>query len=106
MKKLIIAIGLASSGVLLATHAWSHPHESPLVVSVSPERDGCQFVISGERITSDRLVILARSARKRRGIVIYDKDTPYRCIGSAIYALQSAGLAQIDAVLWDRYGNR
>jgi hypothetical protein len=106
MKKLVVAIGLLGGGALLATSARSRPYEQALVVSVSRDSDSCRVIVSGERVTSDRLVEIGRSARKRRAIVIYDKETPFKCVGDAISTLQRAGLTRIDAVIWDASGER
>jgi len=106
MKKYVVAVGIIGSGLLFATSVGSRSYKPPLVVSVSLDGAACRVVVSGERVTSERLNELGRPASKRRAIVIYDKETPFKCVGSAIYALQRAGLTRIDAVIWDTSGDR
>jgi hypothetical protein len=61
-------------------------------------------VVSGERVSSDRLVEIARPQWRRRAVVIYDNGTPFKCVGATVSALQRAGLTKIDAVIWDGTG--
>jgi hypothetical protein len=62
--------------------------------------EGCWITVDGEEVTSNRLLELARTAKRRHAIVVFDKKAPYRCIGGVIINLQRARFATIDAALW------
>ena len=59
------------------------------------------MTVNGKRVTSDQLIELGRRVHDRRGIVLYDKNTPYKCTGSALVTLQGAGLTFVEAAMWD-----
>lgn len=100
MKRLLI-IGVAIiGGALIASNVQGQRRDSPFVVNLKPAGDGCRIRVEEGEVTSDRLFQLARAAAGRRGIVVFHRDTPYRCIGSAIYALQRAGLVHVDSAMW------
>lgn len=63
--------------------------------------EGCRVTVNGEPVTNDRLLELGRAADNRRGIVLYDQATPYKCTGAAIVTLQRADLTFVDAAMWD-----
>lgn len=92
---------LACCAVLLTSCMQLERGAPPLVVNVKRDGEACRVTVEGERVTSDRLLEIGRSATKRRSIVLYDKDTPYKCIGGAIFTLQRAGLTTVDAAMWD-----
>ncbi len=101
MRKLLL-VGVMSAGAALVAACLQKRQSSPaLVVSAKGNGDGCRVTVDGERVTSERLLEIGRSSARRRAIVIYDKDTSYRCVGGAVFTLQRAGLASVDAVLWD-----
>lgn len=100
MRKLRL-FGLLSFGALLVACVQPRQSSPVLVVSVMRGGDGCHVTVEGESVTSERLLDIGRSSPQRRAIVIYDKDTPYKCIGGAIFTLQRAGLTSVDAVMWD-----
>lgn len=104
MRKLPIIGVMLGCGALLAACVSIRLNEPPLVVSVSRDGETCRIVVSGERVTSDRLFEIARPSWKRRVVVIYDRETPFKCVGGTIWTLQGAGLTKIDAVIWDGIG--
>ncbi len=66
----------------------------PLTVIVHGQQSSCAFEVNGRTLTSDELLATARTELKpgRSTRIIADtKAPPYRCIGGAIYLLQSAG---------------
>jgi hypothetical protein len=72
----------------------------PLVVNVQGEGTGCYVGVNGAKVTSERLVQIARAERNRRAIVVFAKDAPYKCVGSAVVVLQQGGIAKIDVAPW------
>lgn len=105
MNRLLIAGMVAGVGAALVACVSIDPGDPPLVVSISHDGEICRVIVSGERVTSDRLTKVSRATRHRRAIVIYNKETPFKCVGGAVYALQRGGLAKIDAVIWDGVGD-
>jgi hypothetical protein len=101
MKRLFLLGTLTGAGLLLASCIGFRERKPPLVVNVKRDGDGCYVTVGGERVTSDQLKEIARNSVSRRGIVVYDRDTPYRCIGGAIYTLQLGGLTPVDAAEWN-----
>ena len=103
MNKLFLLGALTGGAALLAACVQLREREPPLVVNVKRDGDGCRVTVEGERVTSDRLLEIGRGAARRRAIIVYakDDDTPYKCIGGAIYTLQRAGLATVDAAMLD-----
>jgi hypothetical protein len=100
MRKLLL-LGVVSAGAdFLAACVQTRQSSPALVISAKRDGDGCRVTVEGERVTSERLLEIGRSSPRRRAIVIYDKDTPYKCIGGAVFTLQRAGLASVEAVMW------
>ena len=64
-------------------------------------REDCRATVNGKPVTSDDLLALGRDGLNRRGIVLYDKNTPNKCTRATIVTLQRAGLASVDAAMWD-----
>ena len=77
------------------------PGTPALVVSVRTEANNCRATVDGKRVTTEELLGIARGDPRRRGIVLYDKDTPYKCVGATIITLQHAGLMFVEAAMWD-----
>jgi hypothetical protein len=73
----------------------------PLVANVAVERGQCRVTVNSQRVTQPQLLDLARKANTRRGIVVYAKDAPYKCLGAAIITMQQAGLQSVDVAMWD-----
>lgn len=87
---------------ILASCTNARSFEAPLVLSVQGKPEGCRVIYERREVTGEELLAIARGyAGAKRGVVIYNVDTPYRCIGGAIYTLQRGGLASVDAVLWE-----
>ena len=99
VKKLAL-FGVIVEAALLASCASLRRDEPLLVVTAQRDGDGCLILVDGERVTSDLLLEVAGKAKKRRAIVLYDKNTPYKCIGGSIFTLQRAGIAPVDAAMW------
>ena len=101
MNKLLLFGALAGGAALLAACIHLREPELPIVVSVKRDGEGCRFTVEGQRATIDRLLLIGRGATKRRAIIVHDKDTPFKCIGWAVYTLQRAGVAKVHVALWD-----
>ena len=101
MNKLLLFGVLTGVAALLASCVYSRDREPPLVVSVRGYGDGCRVTVEGEQVTNDRLLDIGRGATRRTGIVVYGRGTPYKCVGGTVFTLQRAGLATIDAAMWD-----
>ena len=86
---------------MLAACVHTQSYTEPLVVSVKRDREQCRVTVNGERMTSETLLELGRRAPNRRGIVLYNKETPYQCTGAAIVTLQRAGLAYVESAMCD-----
>ncbi|WP_174296363.1 ExbD/TolR family protein [Sphingomonas bacterium] len=100
MKKLLLAGALIGGAAPLASCVLQREEASPLIMNAQRDGEGCRITVNGERVTSEQLVELSRSTSRRLGIVLYDRDTPYKCIGGAIYSLQRAGLRHVYAAQW------
>jgi biopolymer transport protein ExbD len=59
----------------------------------------CAAEIGGRRIDPESLTGLARRWRGREAQVTGSIDTPYRCVGHVIYALQRAGFTRIGFII-------
>jgi hypothetical protein len=94
--RLIMVVGAAA----LASCVHFDDSAPALVVTAQREGEGCRITVEGERVANDRLLAIAKQATNRLGIVVYDKDTPYRCLGGSIFTLQRAGLKRVEAALW------
>jgi hypothetical protein len=87
--------------LLLSSCAPFRSVQPPLVANVRAEGQGCRVTVDRQRVTHRQLLDIARKATGRHGIVVYDKDAPYRCLGAAIITMQQAGLQSVDAAMWD-----
>ena len=58
--------------------------------------DECRFHADGQSMTLDELIVAADAWRRRGVHLDATVDTPYKCIGGAIFALQRAGVKRID----------
>lgn len=95
-------LGVLAGGVTLTASCMHVPGESSLLVAtVKRDGDRCRVSVEGEQLTSGQLESMARGAKKRRAIVIYDTDTPYKCVGATVYSLQRGGVAVVDLAMWD-----
>jgi biopolymer transport protein ExbD len=76
------------------------PAPPPLNIHVSSDGGATQCVaeLDGRRIAPESLGTLARRWRRREVHITGTIDTPYRCVGAAIYALQRAGFSRIGFV--------
>ena len=76
----------------------------PPVLRVHVQRVGdiaeprCETRVDGRVVTSEELLVLARGWEGTALIVGDGFDTPYRCVGGAIFALQRAGVQGIGFV--------
>ncbi len=63
-------------------------------VHVRGGHDGapCVTEAGGRRIATAELPALARNWRGREAMMVFDVNTPYRCVGGVIYELQRAGV--------------
>ena len=58
----------------------------------------CEARVDGRLVTSEELAVLARGWEGNALIVGDGYDTPYRCVGGVIFALQRAGVEGIGFV--------
>lgn len=101
MNKLILASLVVGGAAVLVACVSYREREPPLVVNVKGDGDGCHVSVDSRRVTIDDLLDVARNSGSRRAIVVYAKDTPYRCIGASIFTLQRGGVRSVDAAMWD-----
>jgi len=90
-----LILGVVAPSVLLAGCLANQPKGPPLVVDAVDTGGGCQVTISGEQVTSERLLEIASSWPTRHGLVRMEKDTPYRCAGGVVFTLQRAGFVRV-----------
>ena len=68
------------------------PPPRPIRVAVQLVGEECRFVAQGRAMTIDELTTAARAWRGRRVVVNAYSNTPYKCVGGGIFALQRAGV--------------
>lgn len=81
---------------MLGAAAGARP--APFDVIVRSTASSCTSEVDGRKVTTDQLLRIARDKAKsgRRPLIVSDMaDTPYRCVGGVIYALQVAGFKDI-----------
>jgi hypothetical protein len=93
--------GLTSITLALSACIQFRPSEPPLVANVRAEGQECRVTVNRQRVTQNQLLEIARRATHRHGIVVYEGNAPYKCIGAAIITMQQAGLQSVDLALWD-----
>jgi hypothetical protein len=70
------------------------------IVTVRGNISECWVEAEGHKVSGDELLVRARAQESKR-LARIDTDmatTPYRCIGGAIYVLQSAGFRNVSFV--------
>ncbi|MCJ8158135.1 biopolymer transporter ExbD [Sphingomonas sp. LaA6.9] len=74
--------------------------ETPFDVAVEAPASSCSVKVDGQAITMDELLAVARKGalRSRRARIDANEDTPYRCVGGAIFTLQMAGFKNVGFV--------
>ncbi|MCC2975422.1 biopolymer transporter ExbD [Sphingomonas sp. PL-96] len=73
----------------------------PFDVLVRGPAAQCSLEVAGRAVTFQELVAVARrEVQPGRGarILLPTSEVPYRCIGGAIYSLQTAGFEQVTAL--------
>jgi hypothetical protein len=70
----------------------------PLSIVVHASGGQCRYSVADRTFTFDALMQAARHWRGRPLEVTVTGDAPYRCVGSAVFALQRAGAARIGYV--------
>lgn len=97
MRLLTAWMFIAASVAL--TGCVKRAERNAFVVTVRAAANGCSIWVAGSEVTLDRLSGISRRQieQTRRVRVEYDEETPYRCIGAAIYTLQRAGFESVDA---------
>jgi biopolymer transport protein ExbD len=70
----------------------------PFVATVHAATNGCVFRVAELEVTLDQLSVIAgrEASKTRRAQLRGDGETPYRCVGAAIYTLQRAGFRAVD----------
>lgn len=72
----------------------------PLLVDVSRDgEEGCIVRVDQRQLGSEELLEYARTRRGGKAIVRADQDSPWRCIGGAIFTLQRSGLRILDVTV-------
>ena len=85
------------------------PLQAPFNVLVRGPSSECSIEVQGKKLNLDELLVTARSEVRpgRRAQIDSDMEqTPYRCIGGAIYTLQLAGFEQVGFVSEPAASNR
>jgi len=73
----------------------------PFNVIIRGPATSCSIEVDGRKVTMEELLAIARPEVRsgRRAHVDSDmKETPYRCLGGAIYTLQMAGFKDVGFV--------
>jgi hypothetical protein len=99
-KRILPGLTLGGAAMLVSCAQFSS-NGPPLVVAATRDGEGCRVSVEGQRVTNDQLLETGRRARARRGIVLFDRDTPYKCVGGAVFTLQQAGVRSVDVALWN-----
>lgn len=73
---------------------------TPFEVVIRGTSSSCGIEVDGRQATTDEMVEAAGPNRAGRKAVLVSPagDTPYRCIGGAVYALQQAGFRRVEVV--------
>lgn len=93
MRLLLLLILVASVGCV--GDAASKRHAAEIMVAAVRHGDECLITVGDrpfvtEKYESKSLVAHLRSLKSHAFFLRFDDDTPYRCIGSATFALQRA----------------
>ena len=77
-----------------------------LVVGVEKSGEGCVVQVEGRRfgpaLTSDKELLdflQAQARRRHRALVQAVADSPYRCVGGAVFMLQRAGFRDVQVTV-------
>jgi hypothetical protein len=95
------ALPIVLAGLALSSCVARGSGQAPLVANVAPEGDGCRVTVDEQRVTQRQLLDIARRSPGRHGIVVFARNSPYKCIGAAIFTMQQAGLQSVDAASWN-----
>jgi hypothetical protein len=79
----------------------THAAVAPFNVVVRGPASSCSIEVNGHKVTADELLAIARpeATSGRRARIDTDmSETPYRCVGGAIFTLQRAGFVDVDFV--------
>ena len=93
----LLLLGLALLPACTGEGVGERAPQGPLVIQVrgDGETQPCVAEIDGRRIDAERLAETARPWRERGARIAATMETPYRCVGGIIYALQRAGFTRI-----------
>jgi biopolymer transport protein ExbD len=97
MRRFGSALLVLGCGLFLASCAPARAIDIRISSAGSTPAD-CVAEVDGRRFSAAEFPALARQWRGREAHLSGDIDTPYRCIGSLIYALQRAGYRRIGFV--------
>jgi hypothetical protein len=75
--------------------AAARPSPPPVRVTVTMVADECRLEAEGRSLTLATLPAAARAWRQRGAFLKAGTDTPYRCFGGALFALQKTGVKRI-----------
>jgi hypothetical protein len=91
---------IAFAALTITLNGCSNASDSaPLEVVVRGPASACTIEIGGRKLTPDELLAIGRAQAKsgRQAHIVSDMaNTPYRCIGGAIFTLQRAGFKDVD----------
>jgi hypothetical protein len=94
-----LKIAAISFAIAWATSGCAHSAPPPAFnVKVRGPANACYFEVKGRVVTIDELLKIGReeAAKTRRAHIDADvSETPYRCLGTVIYTLQTAGFKQV-----------
>ncbi len=97
MKPLIFPI-VAAAFLIATLGCASHTAVTPFNVVVRGSSSSCTLAVDDRIVTTAELLEIARpeaKSRRRAQINWATEETPYRCVGGAIYALQLAGFKDV-----------
>ena len=89
---------IAAFALALAGYATGRAAPAPFDIVVRGPAASCTIEVGGRTITPQELLATARPEAKpgRSARIRLDtNEVPYRCIGGAIYSLQSAGFEEV-----------
>jgi len=83
------ALACASAG------CSTRPPESRIALSIATVEGECRFVAEGRSMSLEALTAAAAAWRRRGVYIAQTLETPYKCFGGAVFALQRAGVKKI-----------
>lgn len=89
---------IAALALALAGPATGRAAPAPFDIVVRGPAASCTIEVGGRTVTPQELLATARPEAKpgrSARILLTTNEVPYRCVGGAIYSLQSAGFEEV-----------